>query len=57
MSNAGEDTWLKWFTGYYGDPTFGDNVDPKDDMMYAQNKILSGIADALERIATKLESK
>lgn len=56
-SNAGVDTWLKWFTEYYGDSTTGDAPSPNEDMIFAQNKILAGICDALERIATKLEQQ
>lgn len=55
--NPKNETWLNWFVEYYGDSTTGDNANPKDDMMFAQNKILCAIADSLENIIKILELK
>ena len=60
MSN-GKREWLDWFMDEYTEPSTGlypyseNAMNDTLDMSFARNKILCGIADALERIATQLE--
>lgn len=62
-TNNNNNKWLTWFTDEYTEPSTGlypyteNTGNDIFEMSFARNKLLCGIADALERIATVLEEK